>query len=256
MRTLIHAALGLTLLTVPALADLNETVGPKDVPLGGKLSVSFSNDNPGKFGVTTSLWRILDANGAVVYIPTTSQTAILMGPGGVYSFTWNLKDQGGTLVAPGAYTLEYKVDTGAPVESFPFNVIAEGAGLVLQGTATTQPVFGGGPARSFYLTSPSDAGLPYFLLVSTDATTPIPTCAGEFPLGISPLFNLSLTPGAVIQGSFGVLNGNGESTAPKMAIPNNPAYVGTEFSAAFVVLNPANPCLIERISNRHDMKVL
>lgn len=256
MRSLYRAALGLALLAAPAFSQLNTTVGPNPVPLGGKLVTTFSNDNPGKFGVTTSLWRVKDASGTIIYVPSAPQVAILMGPGGLYSFEWPLTTSGGAPVAPGTYTLEVKADTGAPIQTFAIDVTASGAGIVLKGTATTQPVFGGGPARSFYLTAPADAGLPYFVLASTDLAGTVPTCGGDFPLGLSPLLQHSLTPNYVIQQSLGFLDANGESQAPSLPIPNNPAFVGIELGAAFVVYDPSLPCPFRRISNAHAMKVL
>lgn len=256
MRQILTTAIAALTLASLASAQLNTTSGPTPVPLGGKLVTTFSNDTPGKFGVSTSLWRVKDASGAIIYAPTEPQAALLMGPSGSYSFEWSLTTQAGVPVAPGSYTLEVKADTGAPIQTFPIEVVASGAGIVLKGTATTQPVFGGGPARSFYLTAPADAGLPYFVLASTDLAGSIPTCGGDFPLGHSNLLNASLTPNYVIQQSFGLLDANGESQAPSLPIPNDPAFVGITFGAAFVVLDPSAPCLFRRVSNAHVMTTL
>ena len=256
LRHLLWGALSVCALAGPSNAQLNTTVGPNPVPQGGEVRVSFSNDNPGKWGVTTQLWRVRDANGTIIKAPTGPQASILMGPSGVYTFSWDLTDNAGQPVAPGSYTLDVKSDFGAPEQSYPLDVVAEGAGLVLQGTATTQPLFGGGPARSFYLTSPSDAGMPYFVLASTDLVGTLPTCAGTFPMGLSPLLTKSLTPNYVIQSSFGFLGPDGATTAPNLPIPNSPAFVGMQFGAAAVVLDPVAPCLIRRISNAHAMTVL
>ena len=248
------AALGL--LSTSASAQLHTVVGPPVVPIGGDLSITFSNDYPGKFGVTSNLWRILDAAGNEVFAPGGAQFSLLMGSGGWFNFRWNLKDQGGGTVPPGHYRLEVQYDFFAPVDVFPFSVSNGGAGLVFEGRATTSPVFGGGTGRNFYLTSPADAGMTYMLLASISNTAGTATCGGTVPLDITPLLLKSLEPNTVFQNSFGTLNAKGESTAPRFDLPPIPALVGISLESAFLVLDPASPCIIRRISNAHSMTIL
>ena len=255
MRRLTSNLAALLFFSVPSFAQLHTVVGPPSVPLGANLSVTFANDNPGKFGVTTNLWRILDGLGNVVYAPTGATVSILMGSGGWYTFYWDLLDSSGVPVVPGSYTLEVKSDFGAPIASYPFAVVATGAGLVFEGTATIQAPFGGGPGRHFYLASPSDPGLPYLLLASTTTSVGTPTCGGTLPLDATPLLTLSLTPGLIFQNSFGVLDSFGASLAPRFDLPSLPSLVGIGLEAAFVVLDPAAPCLVRRISNAHALLI-
>ena len=255
MPRLLATLAALLFLGLPSYAQLHTVVGPPAVPLGGELSVTFANDNPGKFGVTTNLYRIRDSAGNLVYTPTGSTVSILMGPGGWYTFHWSLQDQGGSLVAPGAYMLEVQSDFGAPIQTFPFSVVSIGAGLVFEGTATIQGPFGGGPGRNFYLTSPSDPNLPYLLLASTSATVGTPTCGGVVPLDATPLLLLSLTPNVVFQNSLGTLNASGASYAPRFDLPANPALVGLTLEAAFVVLDPSAACVVRRVSNGHALLI-
>ena len=115
--------------------------------------------------------------------------------------------------------------------------------------------FGGGPGRHFYLASPSDPGLPYLLLASTTTSVGTPTCGGTLPLDATPLLTLSLTPGLIFQNSFGVLDSFGASLAPRFDLPSLPSLVGIGLEAAFVVLDPAAPCLVRRISNAHALLI-
>jgi hypothetical protein len=250
------ALLGLGLLTASASAQLHTVVGPPAVPLGGDLSVTFSNDYPHKFGISTGLWRILDDTGTEVYSAGGASSAILMASGGWYTFHWNLRDQQGILVPAGNYDLKVQYDNGAPIDTFPFSVVPTGTGLVFEGRATTQPPFISGPARNFYLTSPSDAGMPYLLLASTSSVAGTPTCGGTVPLDATPLLIQSLTPGLIFQNSFGTLNPAGASTAPRFPLPNVPALVGLQVHAAFLVLDLNSPCIVRSISNVHSMTLL
>ncbi len=246
----------LGLFASPSAAQLNTVVGPPAVPMGGDLSITFSNDNPGKYGITTSLWVIKDSKGTLVYTPTDAPKSILMGPGGWVTFHWPLVYQKGNPVPEGSYTLEIQYDFGAPLDIIPFTVTPEGAGLVFEGSATTIPPFGGGTKRNFYLTSPADAGLPYLLLGSTSSTVGTLTCGGIVPLDLDQVLIASLIPNTVFQNSFGTLDGQGKSLAPRFDLPADPAFVGLNVEAAFVVLDVTSPCIVKRISNAHSMTIL
>ena len=255
LRSLLPLAL-FGLLSASASAQLHTVVGPTAVPLGGDLSVTFSNDYPGKFGVTTNLWRVLDVGGNEVFAATGASNSLLMGAGGWYTFHWNLKDQSGVPVAPGHYSIEVQYDFPAPVETIPFSVKPAGAGLIFEGRATTTAPFGGGTGRNFYLTSPADAGMTYMLLASFTNTAGTPTCGGIVPLDNTPLLIKSLTPNTVFQNSFGTLNAKGATTAPRFDLPAIPALVGINLEAAFIVIDPGSPCIIRRVSNAHSMTIL
>jgi len=254
-----HKLLSLAFLaasTLTASAQIATTVGPATTPLGGQVSMTLSNDNPGKFGVQSSLWRVRDAGGALVYQPTTPSNSLLLGPGGWYNQRWDLRDQSGATVAPGDYLVDIQFDTWSPVVTTAIEVVAEGAGLVLEGSASIQPVFGSGPARNFYLTSPSDPGKLYLLLASSSASIGVPTCGPTLPLDLSPLLTQSLVPGSLFSSSLGVLNAKGESTAPRLKLPNDVSLVGLTAETAFLVLDPAAPCLVARSSNVHSLVIV
>ncbi|MDF1798595.1 MAG: hypothetical protein P1V81_05425 [Planctomycetota bacterium] len=242
--------------SLSASAQVATTVGPLTTPLGGEVSMTLSNDNPGKFGVLSSLWRVRDAGGATVFQPTTPSNALLLGPGGWFTQRWDLCDQSGAPVAPGTYLVDIQFETWSPVVTTTVEVVAEGAGLVLEGSASIQPVFGGGPGRNFYLTSPSDPGKLYLLLASTSATVGVPTCGPILPLDASPLLTQSLVPGALFTSSVGVLNAQGESTAPRLKLPSDSSLVGLTAETAFLVLDPAAPCLVARSSNVHSLVIV
>ncbi len=252
---MLRATLALALLSSLAAAQTTTTVGPDAVPLGGRLSITLSNDNPGKFGITTGLWEVFDAGGASVYA-ATSGPAILMGPGGWYTERWELVDQGGQPVPPGSYRVDVRYDTFAPVESIPFTVTADGAAVTLEGTASIQPVFGGGPSHPFSLMSPADPGAAYWLLASDSAATGFPICGGTFPLDPTPLFTFSLAPTPLLPNAFGLLDAKGRSLAPRLELPNDASLGGLALAFAFAVLDTSAPCPVVRSSGVHQTVVV
>ena len=52
--------LAVGLLSGPALAQINYTVGPATVPLGSRVSITLSNDNPTAFGISEPLFEVFD----------------------------------------------------------------------------------------------------------------------------------------------------------------------------------------------------
>ncbi|MEZ5978096.1 MAG: hypothetical protein R3F34_07765 [Planctomycetota bacterium] len=250
------SALALVAAASPAaLAQLNTTVGPDVVPLTGQLSITFSNDNPGAFGVSLNYLRVVDSTGTVVYSDTTFEQSVLMGPNGWVTWYYGLVDDNGLPLLPGRYTAFVKSDFGAPETKHRFEIVTIGAGLVFEGRPTIHPPFGGGATRNFYLQSPSDPGALYFLVGSFTGAVGYPTCNGTVPLDVDSLFLQTLTPGAVFSNSFGTLNALGRSKLPRFPLPPNPAFVGIKLRAAFVVLDPLSPCIITRISNAHVMTI-
>lgn len=255
---LLLATFALVLVLAPAgHAQLNTTVGPATVPTGGELVVTFSNDSGGSFGVSLDWIRVTSPGGSVVYADTTFEFSALMGPHGSSGFTWNLADQSGNPVPPGAYRVEVKSDFGAASTFHTIRIVDDAAGLVFEGTPTIHPTFGtSGPSdRNFYLQSPNDPGAFYFLLGAASSNVGIPTCRGTFPLDFDPLLQATLVPDAIFSNSFGVLNANGTSKAPRFPLPNDPSLVGIQVQAAFVVFDPLQSCGVIRISNVHHMTV-
>ena len=251
---MLRVSLALVVLASLAGAQTNTTVGPDPVPLGGRVSITQSNDVPGKFGITAGLWEVFDATGASVYAATPGNS-LLLGPGGWHTERWSLVDQGGQPVAPGTYRVEVRYDVFAPIQSFFVTVEAEGAAVTLEGTASILPVIGGGPNHPFSLMSPADPGAIYWLLASTSATTGIPTCGGTFPLDATPLLTFSLSSTPLLPNALGTLDGKGQSLAPRLELPDDPTLVGLPLAFAFAVLDPAAPCAVTRISGVHQTTV-
>lgn len=244
-------------LSPSASAQLNTTVGPSTVPLGGELSITFSNDTPFANGVSMDWLRVRDANNVVVYSDTNFELAATMGPWGWIGFTWNLVGDNGQPVPAGTYRAEVKSDFGFASTFHRFSIVDGAAGLVFEGTPVLYGPFGvGSSERNFYLQSPNDPGAFYFLLGSFTSTVGIPTCNGTFPLDLDALLTQTLTPGAVFTNSLGTLNGQGRSRAPRFPIPQNPSFIGIDVEAAFVVLDVLAPCPVVRISNVHSMTIV
>jgi hypothetical protein len=247
--------LAVGLLSGPALAQINYTVGPATVPLGSRVSITLSNDNPTAFGISEPLFEVFDDKGVSIYEPIGPVKSVLMGPHGWVTFYWDLVDKHHVKVPPGDYTVAVRFDYGVTPTSFPVTVVPEGAGLVFEGTATIHPPLFGSDTRNFRLQSPSDAGMPYLLLASASSTVGFPTCGGVLPLDADPLCLMSLDPNAVFQSAFGVLNSSGASKAPTFKLPQMPTLVGLPVESAYAVLDPAAPCLVHRISNLHSMTI-
>lgn len=255
MKTLLSLYF-LAALATSAQAHVATTVGPTTAPHGGKLLITLSNDSEDLPTIKTSLWLVRDAAGAVVFTPTTPPADLVILHEQVYTETWDLRDQAGQLVVPGAYEVEVRQNLTAPLLTTTVNVVSQGAGLVLEGTASLQGIFGLAHGRKFYLTSPSDAGKLYLLLASDSAMVGMPTCGPPLPLDATPLLYQSLVPGSLFLASFGVLDGNGESMAPQLKLPNNPFLIGYKVEAAFLVLDPASPCIVTRASNALSLVVV
>ena len=245
------------LVLAPALAhaQLRTVVGPERVPLGGQLSVTFSNDT-NLFQGTSASWLVVrNANGQIVYSDTNFEISVTTGPYGSTTFYWNLVDGQGQPLPPGRYTAETKVDFGAPSSFHDFR-IGGAAGLVLEGTANINGPFPGTPSqRNFYLQAPSAPGALYFLLAAATDTVGIATCAGTLPLDFDALLLQSLAPDGVFASSVGTLNGLGRSKAPTFPLPPVASLVGIQLEAAFIVLDPLQPCAITHISNAHSLEI-
>ena len=95
-----------------------------------------------------------------------------------------------------------------------------------------------GTTRQLQLCSPTDPGLPYVLLASLSTSPGLGTCAGVLPLTPDALFLLSLDPASpVFQNFQGSLDSSGSTSAPALALPNNPALSGQSFFLAFLTLD-------------------
>jgi len=252
---LLPLALAAASATPLAAQNVNATVGPTPAPLGCPISITLSNDAPFLGSTTPCPYKIYDAQQQLVYDPGCPDAALLMGPYGWSTSSWDQRDQGGTQVAPGMYWVEVSYDFG-PNTYHAIVLGGDDANLVFEGTATTGQTFSGQP-RNFYLCSPQDAGFAYFLLGSFTADAGAPNCAGTFPLDADFLLTLTLTPNSVFKQSLGFLNANGRSKAPTFQAPDDPTLIGVSFHTAFVVLDPASPtCTIRRNSLAYRMEII
>ncbi|QDU83922.1 hypothetical protein Pla163_10230 [Planctomycetes bacterium Pla163] len=247
----------LSIAAVPvAQAQLRTVVGPSVVPLGGQLSITYSNDTNLFFGTESDYLVVRDQNGTVVYSDTTFEQTQTLGPYSAFSLYYNLKNAQGQPLPVGDYEAEVKIGGGDPSTFHPFRIANGVAGLVFEGTANINGPFPGTPSqRNFYLQSPRDAGALYFLLGSFTSSTGFPTCNGTFPLDPDSLFAQTLTPNSVFTNSIGNLNGLGRSKAPKFPLPASPSLVGIQVDAAFAVLDLSKPCPVVRISNVHTVTI-
>ena len=256
MRSLIALLAALALTTTDAAAQLRTVVGPEVVPLGGQLSVTFSNDT-NLFQGTSASWLVVrNQSNQVVYSDTNFEISVTIGPFGASTFYWNLVNDLGQPLPAGRYRAETKVDFGAPSTFHDFR-IGGGAGLVFEGTANVNGPFPGTPSqRNFYLQAPQDPGALYVLLAAATNTVGTASCAGTVPLDFDALLLQSLAPNGVFTSSIGTLNGLGRSKAPKFPLPPVASLVGIQLEAAFVVLDPLQPCAITRISNAHSLEII
>lgn len=256
MRRLIALCAVLALTATDAIAQLRVVVGPERVPLGGQLSITFSNDT-NLFQGTSATWLVVrNQSGQTVYSDTNFEISVTTGPWGWSTFYWNLVDDQGQPLPPGRYTAETKVDFGAP-SSFHDFFIGGDAGLVFEGTASINGPFPGTPSqRNFYLQAPSAPGATYVLLASATSTSGTPTCAGTLPLDFDQLLLQSLAPDGVFTSSVGTLNGLGRSKVPRFPLPPVPSLIGIQLEAAFIVLDPLQPCAITHISNAHGLEII
>ncbi|QDU67780.1 hypothetical protein [Engelhardtia mirabilis] len=233
---------------------VNVTVGPDPAPLGCPVQITFSNDRPGIAGVFNCSYRVLDAQGGLVFDPTCSPILFDLGPYGWLPFEWNQVDQSGSPVPPGDYWVEASFESGA-TELHPVTLGGTDAGLVLRGTATVTQTFTG-ENRPFVLCSPLDPGRPFWLLAALGQSPGIATCGGTLPLTLDPLLQATLVPNSLLLGSQGNLDGNGMSMGPRLDLPDVPSLAGVQFSTAFLVLDFQAPCVVRRVSPAHTMKVL
>jgi hypothetical protein len=97
--------------------------------------------------------------------------------------------------------------------------------------------------------SPADPGLGYLMpfAAGTDAGITLPD-QRVIPLNADPVFVESMTLGnPLFHSTLGALDGNGRATG-YMVIPNLPPLIGLQLHTALVVLDPAAPSLVRRVS--------
>lgn len=235
-KTLALTGLVLALCTTRAGAQLSQTWGPPVAPAGCPVVFTLSNDGPVDALIDSCAWSVYDPSGAVVASPPCAGP-VLVPVGDTYTWTWDQNDASGQQVPAGIYLLGAPGGPGVPVSSAPFATIAPLGAPKL------------GTARSLQLCSTQDPSFPYLLMASGSAQVGFATCAGPFPLDVDPILAASLFDPGTFQSFFGLLDANGLSTAPTLALPAAPQLAGTQLTLAFAVLDfAALPCPIRRIS--------
>jgi hypothetical protein len=112
---------------------------------------------------------------------------------------------------------------------------------------TPGPTPVGAPFPVFFA-SPPDAGRSYLMAASFATRPGIPVGSRTIPLRADALFGLSRTLPSMFTNFTGVLDPRGQAVAT-IRTPNAPALKGVSFYVAGVVLDPASPFGIVRISN-------
>lgn len=232
-------------LATPCLAQVTLQVGPDPAPLGGPVIASVTNDTTLIMSIGGCPWRVLDDQGQEVFAAECLIQELLVGTLGTVNYVWDQTDQLGVPVPAGTYSME--VLTAIGKMTTPIQVGGVDANLHLKGTPAIGTDWIGFGGRQVALVSPQDPGGLYVLLASAPTGVGTPTCGGVVPLVQDALFNLSAA-GAVFANSVGLLDASGYSDAPLLPIPDDPALVGFDLQAAFVVVDTGSACPIQRVS--------
>ena len=255
---LLQTALFALLVAAPAAAQIpvNITIGPDPVPVGSRLSMTFSHDGPFLVSTGGCPFEVFDDQMNLVWSPGCTPVAISVGPYGVLTRYWNQTDNSGQPVPPGDYYVKVNYDFQGPT-FHPITIDpATEVGIVFEGTPTIGSPFGGGD-RNFFLSAPNDAGFGYWLMASLSSSVGIPTCNGTIPLDFSPLFLKSLSPNKIFKNSVGFLSGTGETTAPTFPIPEDPSVVGISVFAAWAVVDFADTvCPFLSMSEAYELTII
>ena len=232
------------LCALPATAQLGSTVGPTTAPVGCPIQISISNDTTSVHGTGVCPFRVIDAGGGIVAPGACIEILQLLMPGDTLVATWDQNDSMGNPVAPGTYQIEVDMPDGT-VQTHTVTIDPNtDAAIAPMGVTKI------GETRGLALCSTVGANQTYLAAASTSIGTGIPTCAGTFPLDLTGLFLASVdTSSPVFQGFVGVLDGAGTSTAPAIAVPDDPSIVGATFYTGFITLDATQPCPVTSMSD-------
>ncbi|MEE9394004.1 MAG: hypothetical protein V3W41_16005 [Planctomycetota bacterium] len=257
IRIALVATLLVFILVPSASSQISVNIGPTTAPIGCDIIASVTNDTPSTFLIgQIGPVRVLNALGLEIFnFQAFIFAPIPVSPGqAIVHFRWDQTDNNGNQVAPGIYS--YLIDVNGVTTAQTITIGGVDAAL------TTVGVLRPGSVRNLYLCSPQDPGLIYAYAAALTSNTGIPTCGGVIPLDIDFLFNFSTTPGnGVFLNTVGLLAGPndlypGSTTAPVIAVPNNPALSGFSFEVAFFVVDFSAFCPIARISNATTLTIL
>lgn len=205
------------------------------VPYGCPIPITFENDTGVPVFHSPCPPTVFDGNGVLVFTTTCVQPPILLAPGEVHTTYWTQVDMFGQPVPEGVY-------------------FVNGQGYLLTSTVPAM-IWSLGPprvgdTRELLLSAPAEPGGLYVVAASATSTlgTALP-CGGLFPLDVDALLEVSLTTPSIFQSFVGVLDGDGCSTAPRIAVPAAPALAGIFFVTAFAVLDPLAACPVRTVSD-------
>ncbi|MCA9319861.1 MAG: hypothetical protein KDB53_03955 [Planctomycetes bacterium] len=233
-----------------AAAQVAAVVGPSTAPIGCNVRITISNDTNSVVGSGACPFTVSDATGAMVFAPQICTLNLIpIAPGGEATFLWNQATNAGVQVPAGSYTVNVQIPNGGGITSHPLTI----GGTAGMGQLGVQRL---GTAHNLILCAPNRPNRLFLALASLSSSfgQPIPGCTLVLPLDPDFLFNL------VISGSpevlpylpnlVGVLNANGESTAPMVITPNNPLFAGLSIDMCFLTIDPSFPaaCPIDEIS--------
>lgn len=243
-------ALALTF-AAPLSAQVVATVGPPTSPVGGTVWISVSNDtSSGIFLGSPCPFVVLDTTGNVVFGPFCPAVLQPVAAGGVYTTAWGQTDGSGLQVAPGNYVVRVFLPSGQSNHTVAITSAVD-AGVAQLGAMKI------GKTRGLAMTTPADGGFTYVVAAAFAPGPPIFTCGGFIPLATDALLFLSLTPGnGVFANNAGVLDAFGDTTAPTVSIPNQPALVGATFWVAGVVLDFAASCPYRSVTGSLAVTIL
>jgi hypothetical protein len=235
--------LALLVIASAAAGQVAITVGPSPAPVGCPVAISVANDT--NLAITLANpcpYQVRNAGGQVIFSPFCIQIIVNVNPGAVFTAYWPQTDNNGLQVAPGTYTVDVFLPGGMASATVTIDNLVP-AGLGQLGPARI------GTTRHFYLCSPQDGGFAYLMGASgLPVSGGIPTCGGVVPLEPDAILMLSLGPNPFFSGFSGALPNSGSSTVPTVSVPFDPAIVGATFAAAYVVLDPAAPCVVRTVS--------
>ena len=231
-------------------------LAPSQAPVGCDVLVNISNDSNNTFLIgSIGPIEVFDSNNVqVFFFQAFILVAIPVAPGAVHTyFRWDQRDNNGVQVAPGNYTMRVGLNGSTSVHQLRIGGVDAAVGSI----GVHRP----GTSRHLYLCSPQDPGATYVLAASFSTNNGIPTCAGLFPLDNDVLFQFSTMPGNGIFfntiGSLAPLGAPfpGTTRDPFISIPPLLPAANFSFHVAFVVLQPAIPCPIARISASTEITV-
>ena len=162
-----------------------------------------------------------------------------LNPGASFVMTWPQIDYLGHPLPVGNYTVE--INVGGTQYATPVTIGGADAAIAMLGVPKV------GTNRNLMFCAPLDPGYSYVAGAAFNSSG-IPTCAGNVPLALDPLFFYSIDPTNLVFLNFvGALDPSGMSSVPSLSLPNIPALIGAYFVVAFAVID-TTPCPVRRIA--------